>query len=151
MAFVSAVLLKHHQRKLTEAERNFERLSVLGILNMNSKPTFECRANAASPLNVLRKTNPCRNQNPHSYVISIAHLHRTKDGTPYSDPKQEILIDTKNKTAETLSFLMSDLGACKPIYFKGKNPRATTHKENNFFLTQWLSTLIMQGFTAPQS
>ena len=148
MALVSAVLLKHHQPKLSPEQKNFQRLSVLGILNTQNKPTFECRANAASPLNVLKRRDPSSNTAANSFVISLSHLHLTKDGISYADPQQDILIDTKNRTATTISFSMSDHGVCKSIYFNGSSPYKTSSKENNNFLTKWLSALIMQGFSA---
>ena len=148
MPLVSAVLLKHHQKNLSQSEKNFQRLSVLGILEASNAPKFECRANAASPLRVVKRISAGISTSQTSYILSLAHLHRAPDGSTYSDPQQEIMIDTKEKTAETISFSMADQGRCKEIYFNGKEPRVTTWKENNLFLSKWLSTLIMQGFSA---
>jgi hypothetical protein len=148
MAFVSAVLLKHYQPKLNQEESNFERLRVLGILESNNKPVFECRAKAVSPLSVLKRSIKNTGVSPTSYIISLSHLHTTKEGVPFADPQQEILIDTKKRTATTLSFSRSEHAASKDVNFMGNPHHETSNKENNYFLTQWLKVLIMQGFTA---
>jgi hypothetical protein len=149
MNFASSVSRKPHRPKLSQAEKNFERLTALGILNQKNANSFECSRKKGSSLKVLKKAHHPRSSVPYVYVISLSHSLETLDGKPLQDPLQDILINTNKKTAETISFSMSDLGVCKSIYFKGQAPRETSFNENNSFLTTWLSALIMQGFRAP--
>lgn len=147
MAFAHSVLLKHYQQKLTLTEKNFQRLSTLGMLDIPEQGTFYCLNKAGAPLQLKKSSKHSLSEKPGTFILSIAHEQVTNDGVVFHDPKQEVLVDPVNMTAAALSFSMSDLGTCKRIYFKGREPRATTYKENNTFLSLWLSTLIMQGFS----
>jgi len=129
-------------------ETIFKRLTTIGIIDKDGKPTFDealkLKSSGFMDLNLDRLY-----EKDGKYTIAMAHNY-TQNGDVMADPDMEIRITPSMKMAEALSFRQDgSIPINQHVYeeIDGKTmvyPRLK--KELNTFLSGWLLNIKKQGF-----